>query len=343
MNVTRLAAIVLGISMASFSGACREPTRQIGQPSFNHLLPPEASSHITRLNPGGWPPQLRLEASSYGEQWGASNVRSKMFWGPVSTCEDVVPQRRFESELDGSYNQDPGPDALPTSSAVSVDAPVAEVSGTKVRAYIQTLHTFFEHSPYIPDQETATANTADTVCVDAPHVTTVTVTPPSATINVGLTKSFAATPRDQDGFVMTGKTAAWSSSAASVATINTSGIATGVSGGQATITATVDGVPGTATLTVNVLLPTPTNCTIQYIPGPNYLKVTWVNADPAASTEVQINRNGIWNSPATQSPGLTQYFYTLGSQTGQFYARVRHVRSGFYAPSAYCNTGSITR
>lgn len=86
----------------------------------------------------------------------------------------------------------------------------------------------------------------------------------------------------------------------------------------------------------------PTNCTLQKIPPPsNNLKVSWTNGDPSASTEVSIWHSGVWTVVHTESPGITQYFYTLGGQTGLFQARVRHLKSGS-TPSAYCLTNTVT-
>ena len=86
----------------------------------------------------------------------------------------------------------------------------------------------------------------------------------------------------------------------------------------------------------------PTNCTLEYIAGPKYLRVAWVNGDASASTQVEIMKSpGPWTLVGTASPGVAQHFYTLGSQTGLFYARVRHVKSGS-TPSAYCETNAVT-
>ncbi|HEX8695032.1 MAG TPA: Ig-like domain-containing protein [Longimicrobium sp.] len=81
----------------------------------------------------------------------------------------------------------------------------------------------------------------------------VVVSPASATINVGQTQQFTATLIDLHGNPVTGPTVTWSSSNTAVATIDQTGLATGVSPGTVTITATSGGASGTATLTV--LLP----------------------------------------------------------------------------------------
>ncbi len=89
-----------------------------------------------------------------------------------------------------------------------------------------------------------------TVTEPPPVVARVTLSPSSVSIEEGGTQQFSATAFDSDNTMISGKTFAWSSSRTSVATINASGLATGVDAGSTTIRATVDGVSGTATLTV---------------------------------------------------------------------------------------------
>jgi len=83
-------------------------------------------------------------------------------------------------------------------------------------------------------------------------VASVEVSPPSATLTaLGDTRGLAAVAKDAGGAVIRGKTVAWSSSQPAVATVDAgTGVATAVANGTATITATVDGIAGQATLTV---------------------------------------------------------------------------------------------
>jgi len=74
----------------------------------------------------------------------------------------------------------------------------------------------------------------------------VTVTPPNACLPVGQTVQFTATARDSAGAVLPGKTVTWRTSDGTVATVDPSGLATGVAKGSATISATLNGVSGTA-------------------------------------------------------------------------------------------------
>ncbi len=83
-----------------------------------------------------------------------------------------------------------------------------------------------------------------------PVVHRVTVTPATPSIAVGETQQFTATAYDSSGTEISGKTFTWTSNDTTVANINSSGLATAVNAGSTTITATTDGVSGTASLTV---------------------------------------------------------------------------------------------
>ena len=103
-------------------------------------------------------------------------------------------------------------------------------------------------------------------------LSSIAVTPGSQTLTAtGQTAQFIATgsyntdPPSQD---LTGQ-AQWASSAPSVVTVSSGGFATAVNAGTATITATSNGVTGSATVIVNVLGPPPTRTltSITIIPG----------------------------------------------------------------------------
>ena len=84
----------------------------------------------------------------------------------------------------------------------------------------------------------------------APVATTVAVNPASATSAVGETVRFTAEVRDRNGQVMAGAAVAWSSSDASVAAVDASGLVTAAATGITTITATSGSASGTAAVTV---------------------------------------------------------------------------------------------
>jgi len=83
-------------------------------------------------------------------------------------------------------------------------------------------------------------------------LTSITVSPASADIALDSTQQFTATGNFSDGSTedLTSQVT-WTSSNVSVATIKATGLASTAGAGTATITATMNGVKGTATLTVN--------------------------------------------------------------------------------------------
>jgi len=81
-------------------------------------------------------------------------------------------------------------------------------------------------------------------------VTTVTVTSPTVTPKQGDTVQLTAVAKDQFGTLMPGATATWSSSAPTVATVSSTGLLQALAGGSVSVTATINGVPGTLALTI---------------------------------------------------------------------------------------------
>jgi len=89
-------------------------------------------------------------------------------------------------------------------------------------------------------------------------VASISVAPSSGSIGVGATLQFTATPRDQYGNEVSNLTPSWSSSATGVATVNSSGLASGIAAGSAQIRATANGFTGSGTLTVTAVSSGPT-------------------------------------------------------------------------------------
>ena len=86
---------------------------------------------------------------------------------------------------------------------------------------------------------------------DPPRPTTVTVSPAMAELAaLGATVQLRAEVRDQNSNVMAGAIVTWTSSASSVATVNASGLVTGVTEGMVTITASSGSAHGVAVITV---------------------------------------------------------------------------------------------
>ncbi len=82
-----------------------------------------------------------------------------------------------------------------------------------------------------------------------PKVATVAVTAPATQVEVGGTLQFSATARDSKGASIVAAFT-WTSSAPTIASVDAAGVVTGIAAGAATITATADGISGTANVTV---------------------------------------------------------------------------------------------
>ncbi|HJS47622.1 MAG TPA: Ig-like domain-containing protein [Gemmatimonadales bacterium] len=90
-----------------------------------------------------------------------------------------------------------------------------------------------------------------TVTVSPPQVATVEVAPASATIAVGETIELAATARAANGDVLTGRIITWATGDPAVASVSAAGVVEGEgAGGPVEISATIEGVEGTAEVTV---------------------------------------------------------------------------------------------
>ncbi len=90
-----------------------------------------------------------------------------------------------------------------------------------------------------------------TLTVTNATLTSITLSPLNASIAAGATQSFTASGTFSDGTILDiTRQATWTSSTASVATVNSAGIAQAVASGSSTISASVGSVSGTAMLTV---------------------------------------------------------------------------------------------
>lgn len=82
-------------------------------------------------------------------------------------------------------------------------------------------------------------------------VSTVAVSLAESTVRVGQTTQASAVTRDADGNFLAGRTIAWSTSDAAVATVSASGVVTAVRPGTARIVATSEGKSGSASVSVS--------------------------------------------------------------------------------------------
>jgi uncharacterized protein YjdB len=103
--------------------------------------------------------------------------------------------------------------------------------------------------------------------VAAKSVAAVALSPNPAAALPGQTVQLTAVAKDAQGLAIPGKTFSWQSSSAAVATVSSAGLVTAVASGSATISASVDGVTGTAQfsttqLTVSNLVVNPPTATV---------------------------------------------------------------------------------
>lgn len=131
-----------------------------------------------------------------------------------------------------------------------------------------------------------------------PLVTSITVSPSSQTIATGQSAQFTATGTYGHGANHPSTTSditnsvAWTSSVPQVATINSSGVATGISAGSTTITASIKGFTGTLTASSTLVVTS-----------------TGGGSPGAAVTSITI----IPSSQSVAAPGQTSQFIAIGT------------------------------
>ena len=103
-----------------------------------------------------------------------------------------------------------------------------------------------------------------TITIVPVPVASVVVSLAAATLPVGETTQATATVRDAQNNVLEGRAVSWRSTAPAVATVSATGVVTAEGGGNADIIATVEGIPGTATLRATQV---PTSLAIQTQPA----------------------------------------------------------------------------
>src|SRR2546425_305861 len=159
------------------------------------------------------------------------------------------------------------------------------------------------------------------VTVSSVPVASVTVSPATASLQVGQTVQLTATPQDASGAALTGRVVTWASSNPAAATVNGSGLVTGAGAGSATITATSEGKSGTAAVTVTrgpvasvTVSPATANLqsgqTVQLTATPKDASgaaltgrvVTWASSNPAAAT---VTGSGLVTGVAAGSATIT--------------------------------------
>ena len=102
---------------------------------------------------------------------------------------------------------------------------------------------------------TSNASVVTVTLPPPPVLTKITISPVSTSIQIGTTKQLTAICSDQYGKNMTCPTLTWSSSSPSVATVDASGLVTGIAEGSSSITATASGVTSDASVMMVIISP----------------------------------------------------------------------------------------
>ena len=104
---------------------------------------------------------------------------------------------------------------------------------------------------------TACSTSTSAPPLGAPPVAALSVTLPSATLLVGQSQLAAATPRDANGTPLSDRTISWRSSVPAIAGVDAAGTITAITPGTTVISASAEGVSGSAGLTVVAQPPVP--------------------------------------------------------------------------------------
>lgn len=162
-----------------------------------------------------------------------------------------------------------------------------------------------------------------------PPVSAVEITPNSASLTVGQTSQLSVSLKDPSGTILSGRSLAWSSANAAVASVSTTGLVTGLASGTTTISVTSEGRTGSASVTV---LPMPVS-TVVVSPSTGSVQagqtvqltatlsdanggvlsgrtIAWTSANPAVAT---VSATGL---VSTVAPGAVTISATSEGKSG---------------------------
>ncbi|HEV2114362.1 MAG TPA: Ig-like domain-containing protein, partial [Terriglobales bacterium] len=185
----------------------------------------------------------------------------------------------------GQYDDGSTADLTATASWASDTPGVATVSATGLASAVGA----GSANVSATDPTTLIAGSTPVTVISA-QVTSIDVSPPSATINVEMQQQYTATGHYDDGTshditaIIT-----WKSSSSSVAGINPGGLATGANAGTTNITATLGSVTNNPAAVLNVNAPTLVS-----------IAVTPANPTVTVNSQVQFTATATFNDNSTQ-------------------------------------------
>lgn len=234
----------------------------------------------------------------------------------------------------GHFNDETNQDISSQVAWSSSDPAVATIDGNGLAKAISTGTTTIQATSSIPPTFSSGSAGTTTLTVSSASLSSLSVSPTNPNLPAGVTQQFTATATYSDGtsYDLTSQVA-WSSSDPSVATINSSGLATTIAPGTTTLSIVFVGVSGSTTLTVNsatlsALTVSPANPAITSIPvgvteqflatgaysdGTSFNitnQVSWNSSDPSIGV---ISNNGL---ATAISPGTITLTASSGGISG---------------------------
>ena len=163
----------------------------------------------------------------------------------------------------------------------------------------------------------------------APQATVarVDINPATSSLQAGDTQLLSATPKDGRGNVIGGKSAVWASDNSAVAAVNGGHVATSKAG-VATITATVDGVKGTATITVT---PGPVSSVAVTAPSKKLKPGSTMQLSAIATDSkgnVIPNQTFFWSSSNTNTATVSGSGVVTGKRSGSVTITAQTAQNG---------------
>ena len=158
-------------------------------------------------------------------------------------------------------------------------------------------------------------------------VARVDVSPATSSLQAGETQLLSATPKDGRGNAIGGKSVAWASDNSAVATVNGGHVATSKAG-VATITATVDGVKGTATIAVT---PGPVSSVAVTAPSKKLKPGSTMQLSAIATDSkgnVIPNQTFFWSSSNTNTATVSGSGVVTGKRSGSVTITAQTAQNG---------------
>jgi len=163
----------------------------------------------------------------------------------------------------------------------------------------------------------------------APQATVarVDISPATSSLQAGETQLLSATPKDGRGNAIGGKSVAWASDNSAVAAVNGGHVATSKAG-VATITATVDGVKGTATIAVT---PGPVSSVAVTAPSKKLKPGSTMQLSAIATDSkgnVIPNQTFFWSSSNTNTATVSGSGVVTGKRSGSVTITAQTAQNG---------------